>query len=444
MSQKVTLVGGGLAGSLLAIFLAKKGFKVTIYEKRPDMRGNDYEGGRSINLAMSERGLRALRKLGLEKDILDIGIPMLGRMIHGEEGQLKYQPYGHNDQAIHSVSRGLLNVKLLQMADSMENIDMHFDHDCTEANLYTGETYYTNKEGVAVHDQADWVIATDGAYSAIRGAFQRSGRFNYSQTYEEHGYKELEILPNAEGGFAMNKNCLHIWPRKSYMMIALPNPDATFTCTLFMPFNGDPGFDDLKTTEEVEKLFNSKFMDAVPMMPNYLKDFKENPVGSLVTMRCYPWVRGKSALLGDSAHAIVPFYGQGMNSCFEDCAALSDYLDQTNNNMAEALEMYQNSRVENGNAIADLALKNFVEMRDWVGQPEFLARKAIEHELSELYAHEYKTQYELVTFADVSYKYAWDMGAKNDALINHIIEHKLEGKFTDRDYMLGLFKDYLS
>ena len=211
-----------------------------------------------------------------------------------------------------------------------------------------------------------------------------------------------------------------------------------------MPFNGDPGFDDLKTTAEVEALFNSKFMDAVPMMPNYLKDFKENPVGSLVTMRCYPWVRGKSALLGDSAHAIVPFYGQVMNSCFEDCAALSDYLDQTNNNMAEALEMYQNSRVENGNAIADLALKNFVEMRDWVGQPEFLARKAIEHELSELYAHEYKTQYELVTFADLSYKYAWDMGAKNDALINHIIEHKLEGKFTDRDYMLGLFKDYLS
>ncbi len=444
MSQKVTLVGGGLAGSLLAIFLAKKGFKVSIYEKRPDMRGSDYEGGRSINLALSERGLRALRKLGLDKEVLDIGIPMRGRMMHDLQGQLKYQPYGHDGQAIYSVSRGLLNIKLLQMADSMENIEMFFDHDCTGVNLEKAETSYTNKAGEPVEDKADWVIATDGAYSAVRKAFQTSGRFNYEQKYEEHGYKELEILANAEGDFAMNKNCLHIWPRKSFMMIALPNPDATFTCTVFMPFKGDPGFDDLKTRSEIEAFVTEQFPDAVPVMPNVLDDFEKNPVGSLVTIRTFPWLRGKTALLGDSAHAIVPFYGQGMNCCFEDCSDLDFCLGETDNNMMEALEMYQERRVKNANAIADLALKNFTEMRDWVGQPEFLARKAIEHDLSELYKDEYKAQYELVTFADVTYKEAWDRGFENDRLIDRIIEDKLESKIADRPFMLRLFKEYLS
>ena len=444
MAQKVTLVGGGLAGSLMAIFLVKKGFNVTIYEKRPDMRGSDYAGGRSINLALSERGLRALRKLGLDKEVLDLGIPMRGRMMHDVEGQLKYQPYGHNDQAIYSVSRGLLNIKLLQKADSMDNIEMFFEHDCETANLETAETSYTNKKGEIVHDKADWVIATDGAYSAVRMAFQMSGRFNYEQKYEAHGYKELEILSDAEGGFPMNKNCLHIWPRKSFMMIALPNPDATFTCTLFMPFKGEPGFDDLNTEQEISDFMEGQFGDAVPLMPNFMNDFKENPVGSLVTIRSFPWFRGKTAMLGDSAHAIVPFYGQGMNCCFEDCEDLDYCLSEMDNDMGKALQLFEDRRVVNANAIADLALKNFVEMRDWVGQPDFLARKTIEHDISELYSDEYKTQYELVTFENVSYKHAWDTGFKNDKLIDRIIADKLESKISDKEFMQSLFKEYLT
>lgn len=443
MPEKITLVGGGLAGSLMAIFLARRGYDVKLYERRPDMRLGAYEGGRSINLALSNRGLRALEKVGLDKEVLEIAIPMTGRMMHDRNGNLSYQPYGREGQAINSVSRGGLNIRLLQLADEYPNIEMFFDHKCVFADLEAGVTKYTDAKGNTIEDTADIVIGTDGAYSAVRDAFMRSNRFTYSQTYEDHGYKELEITPDENGEFRLNKNCLHIWPRKSFMMIALPNPGGNFTCTLFMPFAGNPGFDDLLTDGQVKELFDKEFPDAVPMMPGLTEDFFGNPIGTLATIRCYPWVKGRTALLGDSAHAVVPFYGQGMNCSFEDCIVLDDFIEMYHGNWDQILDAYQKSRKPDADSIASLAVQNFVEMRDLVGTPEFLHKKHVEHELVELYPDLFQSQYELVTFSTKPYSYAYARGEKNDQLLRHIISNKMEDKLADRAVMEKVIKSFI-
>ena len=443
MTKKITLVGGGLSGGLLSVFLARRGYEVFVYERRADMRSGRYEGGRSINLALSNRGIRGLEKAGIAKEILDIGIPMTGRMMHSREGNLAYQPYGKDGQAIYSVSRGGLNIRLLQLADAFPNIHMFFDYRCTFCDPETGFTRYITPEGNEVEDKADIVIGTDGAFSAVREAFMR-GRFNYSQTYENHGYKELEITADELGNFRLNKNALHIWPRSSYMMIALPNPGGNFTCTLFLAWEGETSFDTLNSPEAVKAFFNREFADAVPMMPGLTDDFFGNPTGTLATFRCYPWVKGNAALLGDSAHAIVPFYGQGMNCCFEDCIVLDELIDECDHNWEEILKRYQESRKPNADAIAALALQNFREMRDLVGSEAFLHRKHIEHDLTELYPHLFKSQYELVTFHTTPYEYALKMGAKNDRLLDAIIDGKLEDKMGDQSYMEPLIKEMLA
>ena len=443
MAEKVTLVGGGLSGGLLSVFLARKGYEVHVYERRPDMRLGTYQGGRSINLALSTRGIRGLEKAGIAKDILEIAIPMTGRMMHDRAGNLAYQPYGKDVQAIYAVSRGALNIRLLQLADAFPNIHMYFDHKCTFCDTESGITRYTDAHGNAVEDKADIVIGTDGAFSAVRDAFMTS-RFNYSQTYEAHGYKELEITPNETGEFRLQKNSLHIWPRTSFMMIALPNPGGNFTCTLFMPFEGENSFATLTTPELVNEFFKKEFGDAVDMMPGLIDDFFGNPTGTLATMRCYPWVKQKAALLGDSAHAIIPFYGQGMNCCFEDCIVLDELVSANNGDWSKALDEYQKSRKPHADAIASLAIQNFVEMRDLVGTEAFLHRKHVEHDLTELYPDLFKSQYELTTFHTTSYKYALDMGAKNDRLLNYIIDGKLEEKLTDRSFMEPLIRQMLA
>lgn len=443
MPEKITLVGGGLSGSLMAIFLARRGYDVKLYERRPDMRLGNLAGGRSINLALSNRGLRALERVGLDHEILAIAIPMTGRMMHDRTGNLSYQPYGKDGQAINSVSRGGLNIRLLELADEYSNIEIYFDHKCIFCDPDSGETRYQDSRGKEIIDVADIVIGTDGAYSAVREAFMHSSRFNYSQVYEEHGYKELEITPDESGEFRLNKNCLHIWPRKSFMMIALPNPGGNFTCTLFMPFEGNPGFDDLTSHENVRRLFEKEFPDALALMPGLEKDFFENPIGTLATIRCYPWVKGKTALLGDSAHAVVPFYGQGMNCSFEDCVVLDDFIDMYGGNWNQILDAYQQSRKPDADAIATLAVQNFIEMRDHVGSENFLHRKKIEHELSELYPDLFQSQYELVTFSDKSYSYAFNQGLKNDIILNHIIDNKLESKITDRDFFSNLLDEII-
>ncbi len=438
MSEKITLVGGGLAGSLMSIYLAKKGYDVHLYERRGDMRQGTYVGGRSINLALSTRGINALSKVGLVDDILGISIPMKGRMMHSTVGDLAYQAYGREDQAIYSVSRGELNIRLLQLADQYENIHMYFDHKCSHINLETNETTFINANGEKVTDVADVVLSTDGAFSAIRDAMIRTPRYNFSQTYENYGYKELEIVPDANGNFQMDVNSLHIWPRSSFMMIALPNPGGNFTCTLFMPYDGEVSLANLQTKEQVQHFFETYFADAVPMMPNLVDDFFNNPTGHLATMRCYPWVKNNVALMGDSAHAVVPFYGQGMNCSFEDCVVLDECIEKYAGNWAKILDEYQKLRKPNADAIANLALQNFIEMRDLVGSPEFLHKKHVEHDLVELYSDIYKSQYERVTFSNDGYLDALNWGAKNDALLEKIISEKLEDRISDQSFMREL------
>lgn len=441
--MKIGLVGGGLAGSLLAVYMARKGHEVHLFERRPDMRSGQYEGGRSINLALSMRGLKALEKVGLDVPVLEQAIPMHGRMMHDLAGNLTYQPYGKDGQAINSVSRGGLNIQLIQLADAYPNIHLYFRHRCTHADLDTASATFETEDGSSIAFQGDYLIGTDGAYSAVRDAFQRSNRFNYSQSYIDHGYKELEILPGPGGTFAMEKHCLHIWPRASYMLIALPNPDGSFTCTLFFPWEGNPSFTSLDSDAKIKAFMEEQFPDAVKLMPNYLRDFNTNPTGSLVTVRSYPWVRGKAALLGDAAHAIVPFYGQGMNCAFEDCRILDECMDRHPGNMDAALQEYQVLRKTNADAVADLALQNFVEMRDLVGDPAFLHRKHVEHDLAEMYPDRFRSQYELVSFSNEPYRYAWDQGVRNGALLDYLIDNKLEDKLGDRAMLEPLFDKFL-
>jgi kynurenine 3-monooxygenase len=399
-------------------------------------------GGRSINLALSTRGLRGLAKVGLDAEVLDISIPMTGRMMHSVDGALKYQPYGKDGQAIYSVSRGQLNIKLLQLADQYPNIHMFFNHKCTGVNLETCESTYVNEAGETITDKADVVLGTDGAFSALRDAMQRTPRFNFSQTYENYGYKELEIVPNEGGDFQLDKNCLHIWPRKSFMMIALPNPGGNFTCTLFMPFEGKPGIDDLKTREDITAFFDTYFPDAVPMMPGLVDDYLNNPTGMLTTMRCYPWVNGKNALMGDSAHAVVPFYGQGMNCSFEDCVVLDECIEELGGDWTNVLDAYQKLRKPNADAIANLALQNFVEMRDLVGSDAFLHKKKVEHMLSEKHPDLFVSQYERVTFSTRDYAEALAYGEHNDRVLEAIIQNGWEEKLDDRTFVETLFADH--
>jgi kynurenine 3-monooxygenase len=406
------------------------------------MRSGNYVGGRSINLALSTRGLRGLAKVGLDAEVLDISIPMTGRMMHSVDGALKYQPYGKDGQAIYSVSRGQLNIKLLQLADQYPNIHMFFNHKCTGVNLETCESTYVNEAGETITDKADVVLGTDGAFSALRDAMQRTPRFNFSQTYENYGYKELEIVPNEGGDFQLDKNCLHIWPRKSFMMIALPNPGGNFTCTLFMPFEGKPGIDDLKTREDITAFFDTYFPDAVPMMPGLVDDYLNNPTGMLTTMRCYPWVNGKNALMGDSAHAVVPFYGQGMNCSFEDCVVLDECIEELGGDWTNVLDAYQKLRKPNADAIANLALQNFVEMRDLVGSDAFLHKKKVEHMLSEKHPDLFVSQYERVTFSTRDYAEALAYGEHNDRVLEAIIQNGWEEKLDDRTFVETLFADH--
>lgn len=435
---KITVVGGGLAGSLMAVYFAKKGYEVNVFERRPDMRNTDISAGKSINLALSTRGLRALEKVGLKNAILEDAIAMHGRTMHDEAGNLSYQPYGTEGQFINSVSRGGLNVQLLELADENPDVHLFFNHKCIDVDFETGQTTFKRQDGENVVIDGDYIIGGDGAFSQVRLQMMMSGRLDYSQDYLDHGYKELTIPPTASGEFALEPNALHIWPRGEYMMIALPNPDKSFTCTLFYPFTGKISFESLKKEQDVMAFFNQHFADAVPMMPTLIEDFFSNPTGSLVTVRCYPWVKGRAALIGDACHAVVPFYGQGMNCAFEDCIVLDECIERHNGNLDAAFAEYQKLRKVNADAIADLAIQNFIEMRDLVADEEFMHYKKIEHDLCELHPDLFQSQYEMVTFTNVDYSVAKNKGAENTKLVKEIIKQGWEAKITDRNFILDL------
>ena len=419
-TKHIAIVGAGLVGSLLSIYLAKRGYRVSVYERRLDMRKHLIEGGRSINLALSNRGIRALEQVGLAEVLKQNAIPMHGRMIHDEQGKLNLLPYGKAGQFINSVSRGGLNMALMTEAEK-HGVEFFFGHRCLQVDF--NKTEITLQEYEAVKRKAfDVIIGSDGAFSAVRGAMQITDRFEYQQTYIEHGYKELRIPAGDDGSFLMEPNALHIWPRDSFMLIALPNPDKTFTCTLFLPFEGTNSFEALHSPENIDHFFKKYFPDAHAMMPTLQEDFRDNPTASLVTIRCYPWMRNKTLLIGDAAHGIVPFYGQGMNAGFEDCRVLNDLLDEHADKWKKVLPAFQALRKPDADAIAQLALDNFVEMRDLVNDEDFIIRKKIEAKLHERYPDKWIPLYTMVTFRDdLRYSYALQTGQKQRAIMDEVM-----------------------
>ncbi|MEZ4826315.1 MAG: NAD(P)/FAD-dependent oxidoreductase [Bacteroidia bacterium] len=418
-SYPVNIAGAGLAGSLMAVYLAQKGLSVNVYERRPDMRISGAQGGRSINLALSVRGIHALKETGMEAAVMKMAIPMYGRMIHDETGDQTFQPYSRDRKScIYSVSRGDLNMSLMSMAESHPNVHFHFNKQCDTMDFDTGELVLKDlQSGEKVTAPGAVTLACDGAFSAVRYDMQKTPRFDFSQSYLAHGYKELTIPPGPGGSFLLEKHALHIWPRGNYMMIALPNPDGSFTCTLFFPFEGENSFAGLTTPGEVEAFFVKNFPDAVPLMPDLLEDFFRNPTSSLVTIRCFPWVwKDKVALIGDAAHAIVPFFGQGMNAAFEDCTVMNECIDRYGSDWEEVFAVYQRERKDNADAIAKMALENFVEMRDTVADDRFLFLKKVEHLLGQHFVP-YYSRYELVSFSRVPYADAYRRGQINQEIL---------------------------
>ena len=425
MSKKnITIIGAGLVGSLLSIYLAKRGNKVSIYERRPDMRKETMSAGRSINLALSDRGIRALEEVGIMDEIRKIAIPMNGRQMHFVDGTNPYQAYGREGQFINSVSRGELNKMLMDLAES-NGVEIFFNQKCNNIDFKKNKIIFED----SVSDElstvnSELIFGSDGAYSAARLTHQlQHDRFQYDQYYIDFGYKELNIPAGENGTFLLEKNALHIWPRGNYMLIALPNIDGSFTCTLFFPFEGDPSFKSLDSKEKVRSFFHKTFSDASALMPTLEDDFFNNPTSSLVTVKCFPWVRdGSFALIGDAAHAIVPFFGQGMNCGFEDCSVLNGLIDKEEENWEAILAKYQTLRKPDADAIADLALNNFVEMRDKVGDPKFLLQKKIEAKFSAKYPGKWLPAYSQVTFSpDIRYSDALKNGARQEKIMQKIM-----------------------
>jgi kynurenine 3-monooxygenase len=447
--QKVIIIGAGLSGSLLAIYLAKKGFEIDVYEARGDMRAEKMLAGRSINLALSNRGIAALREVGLDQYMLSEAVPMYGRMIHALDGATKLLPYsGRQGEYINSVSRAGLNIALMNEAEKYAGVRFYFNQKCVGFDCKTGETKLESGEVI----RAGTTIGTDGAGSVIRNAmFSGVERFNFSQSWLEHGYKELHIPAHIDQpvpkqnrfGKWLDKikklanfnqspiasaskselefNALHIWARHSFMMIALPNFDGSFTCTLFLAHRGENGFEQLNDEKSLMSFFETNFADAIPLMPTLVEDFFTNPTGNLGTIKCFPWnVGGKSLLIGDSAHAVVPFYGQGMNASFEDCRIINQMIDEYDADWETIFDEFTKIRKPNADAIAQMAEENFYEMRDAVANPVFQRKRELETRLEQTFP-DYFSKYSMVTFReDLPYSVAKEKGNAQDKLLMEI------------------------
>lgn len=415
--QPVNIAGAGLAGSLLALMLARRGYPVDVYERRSDMRKAQVEGGRSINLALSTRGLTALRAVGLDEAARSLAIPMAGRMIHSQQGELNFQPYGKPGQAILSISRRALNEILLDVAEAEGNARFHFEHKVVDIGLSDGSLVVRDGQDKDVSTvQGQLLVGADGAFSKVRRRLQRTDGFDFEQDFLPHAYKELTIPATAQGDFALEPNALHIWPRHDFMLIALPNLDRSFTCTLFMAKEGPISFEQLQTPDDVRAFFAHWFPDTLPLMPELDLEFFENPTGSLLTIRCAPYHYGdRIALVGDAAHAIVPFFGQGMNASFEDCRLFTELLDRFKGDWSQVLPTFSRLRKPNADALAQLSLNNYIEMRDSVASPLFKARKKVDLFLYERLPDEmFMPLYDMVTFSNIPYADAIERAHRQD------------------------------
>lgn len=446
-TQHILIIGAGLCGSLLALRMAQRGFKITLIEKRPDLRNATLDAGRSINLSLSDRGLKGLRLAGLEEEARKLCIPMLGRMIHDKEGNTFMSNYsGRDGEFINSISRPGLNMMLLNAAEAMPNVEIIFNKSCKKVALENASAIfedYITKEKMEL--QGDIILGTDGAGSVVRKSMfnDRNFLFSFSQDYLTHGYKEITIPAKEDGGYRTEKGALHIWPRGEDMLIALPNLDGSFTVTLFAPYsNSDYCFDNLTTPEMVTAYFTQEYPDAVALMPNLVEEFFDNPTGPLGTIKCSPWNSyGKTLILGDAAHAIVPFYGQGMNASFEDVVVFDEVLENQKGgkiSWKKVFHEYENARKLDTDAIADLAVDNFHEMKEHTASPLFQRKRKIEMALESNFPKDYSSKYSLVTFNEnIGYAEALRKGRAQDKAILNLLD---EGKVSEHDEPSQLLK----
>ena len=420
--EKITIIGAGPVGSLLSIYLSRHNYEVVVFEKREDLRLTHRGEGRSINIALSHRGLRALNEIGVAEKIKEIAIPMKGRMIHDQSGKLNFQPYGDEGQFINSISRNQLNEILLDEAEKKFGVHFRFQNPCVNVSLDNSELEFDFMDS-EWKESFQILFGADGAGSVVRSGFNINKNFTSNTEFLSHGYKELHI-PASDGKHVIEKNALHIWPREQFMLIALPNMDGSFTATLFLPFTGKNSFEEIKKAEDIENFFHRFFPDVIPLMPELAHDYFELSPSRLVTVYCYPWVYNDNiALIGDAAHAITPFYGQGMNAGFEDCRILNEIIEKNKYNWPDALREFQQIRKSDANAIAELALQNFIEMRDLVGDETFLLRKKIETKIHQQFP-QYLPLYSMVTFSDLPYSEAFKKGKEHDEMMEKVMSIK--------------------
>ncbi|MGX1023889.1 FAD-dependent oxidoreductase [Psychroflexus sp. MBR-150] len=425
--KHLLIVGAGLCGSLLALKLAQHGYKITLIEKRLDLRSADISAGRSINLAFSDRGIKGIKRVGLEDKVKSLCIPMRGRMLHDKESNTKFSAYsGQDDNYINSISRSGLNALLLNEVEKHDNVKLIFQAACHSVDVENAKANFKNeKTDEDFEIQADYIIGTDGAGSVVRQALMKNRdlRFSFSQNFLTHGYKELSISPK-DGQHQIYKNALHIWPRGENMLIALPNLDGSFTVTLFLAYEGGQyNFNNLTTPEIVEEYFQKDYPDALELMPNLATEFFENPTAALGTVRCSPWTYKKTLIMGDAAHAIVPFYGQGMNASFEDVAVFDDILQETNFDLDQAFQKFSQNRKQDADGIADLALDNFHEMKAHTAQELFLQKRELELAFEKEFPNDYASKYSLVTFNEnIGYHEAKVRGRAQDKVILYLLK----------------------
>ena len=429
------MIGAGLAGPLLATYLAQRGYSVEIFERRPDMRKESISAGRSINLALSTRGNHALKEVGLYDKIKPNTIPMKGRMIHDLNGNTHLQPYGQKEnEVIFSVSRAHLNMELMTLAEKTGNVTIRFNHQLLSADLEQNKLLFQLFDSL---EEIEWsfnrVIGCDGSASILRKSIVEKADIQYVKKPLGHGYKELTIPPMKSGEFQIEPNALHIWPRGNHMLIALPNNDCSFTSTLFFPIIGKTSFETVKTEKDILDLFQSQFPDVIKLMPNLVEDFQKNPTGDLASVYCKPWHFGDKALLiGDAAHAVVPFFGQGMNASFQDCSALAKLMDQNENDWKTIFNAFSSSQVENGHAIADMAIENYLEMRDHVNDPEYKKRRNVELKLELMFPGQFIPRYSMVSFHQIPYAEVYQRGEKQLKIIGDVLKADPSGQSIDK------------
>ncbi len=446
-SKSAIIIGAGLVGSLWAVYLSKAGYKVDIYERRSDMRLQKMSAGKSINLATSYRGWKALDEVGIGDEIRKIAIPMYGRTLHHQDGETNYQPYGNNDQAIYSVSRGEINSKLMSIAEENPFVHIQFNAECININFQQDKAIFKDTvTGQITEASADVIFATDGAFSAARyHGMQKLDQFNYSQQYIPDGYREILLPANEDGTHKLALNTLHIWPRGRFMLIALPNFDGSYTCTLFMPFDNDQYcFNNLTSKEKVTEFFKVVFPDFYEMMPTVADAWEDHPLSSLAIIRCFPWTHRKLALMGDAAHATVPFFGQGMNAGFEDCSVMWELMNKHMDNWPAIFKEYEKLRKPNGDAVQDLSLLNYIVMRDKVADPEFLLLQKIERRVNFLYSDSYFPLYSMVSFTNIEYQTALSKGQEQETMLQTLIKEKEITGVTSEEEIDSLIHDFMN